>query len=202
MAHGPAKRRVILMDDDADRLSLLVQAVTAEGHTVVGRFDTGASLGAAVAQLQPDLVLISVDTPTDKLLDALARLQREQPKPTVLFAAHSDAELTRRAVQTGVSAYVVDGVDGVDGLQPSRLRSLIEIAATRFEWQRGLREELDEARIRLADQRDIGKAKGVIMKRRELDEDAAYHLLQRMAMDRKQRIGDFSRALLVAADAL
>lgn len=196
MAHGPAKRRVILMDDDAGRLSLLAQAVAAEGHTVVGRFDTGASLGVAVAQLQPDLVLISVDTPTDKLLDTLARLQREQPKPTVLFAGRSDAELTRRAVQTGISAYIVDG------LQPARLGAVIEIAATRFEWQRGLREELDEARIRLADQRDIGKAKGVIMKRRELDEDAAYRLLQRMAMDRKQRIGDFSRLLLVAADAL
>jgi len=58
------------------------------------------------------------------------------------------------------------------------------------------------ARTRLADQRDIEKAKGLLMKRRGLDESAAYGLLRRMAMDRKQRIGDFARVLITAADVL
>eukprot|EP01035_Chromulina_nebulosa_P019854 gene19853-biopygen14389 len=114
----------------------------------------------------------------------------------MLFAAQSDADTTRRAVQTGISAYIVDG------LHAARLSTQLEVAVTRFEWQQNLREELDEARIRLADHRDIGKAKGLIMKRRELDEAEAYRLLQKMAMDRKQRIGDFCRMLLGAANAL
>ena len=114
----------------------------------------------------------------------------------MLFAARSDAETTRRAVQSGVSVYVVDG------LNPARVHALLELAIARFEMQQALRRELDHARTRLADQRDIEKAKGVLMKRRGLDESAAYELLRKMAMDRKQRIGDFSRVLLTAADVL
>lgn len=186
----------MLVYDDVERLRVLEQILVVEGHPVVGRFDLFSNLTAAVTQLQPEMVLISVDTPTSEMLEKLVQMQRAQPRPMVLFATRSDADTTRRAVQTGVSAYIVDG------LHPGRLSCQLDIAATRFEWQQKLTGELDEARIRLADQRDIGKAKGLIMKRRELDETEAYRLLQKMAMDRKQRIGDFSRLLLVAADAL
>lgn len=186
----------MLVYDDAARLQVLEQMLAAEGLTVVGRFDPMANLAVAVAQLQPDMVLISVGLPSREILQRLAQVQCEQPRPMVLFAAQSDADTTRRAVQTGISAYIVDG------LHAARLSCQLEVAITRFEWQQSLREELDEARIRLADHRDIGKAKGLIMKRRELDEAEAYRLLQKMAMDRKQRIGDFSRMLLVAANAL
>ena len=78
----------------------------------------------------------------------------------------------------------------------------MEVAIARFELHQALHQELDQARTRLADQRDIEKAKGLLMKRRGLDESTAYGLLRRMAMDRKQRIGDFARVLITAADVL
>jgi response regulator NasT len=68
--------------------------------------------------------------------------------------------------------------------------------------QQTLRLELDAAKTRLADQRDIEKAKGILMKRKNLDEAAAFALLRRMAMDRQQKIGEYARSLLSAADIL
>ena len=190
------KLRVMLVDDDAQRLATLEQALNAEGHTVVARLDTCADLSAAVSQHQPEVIFIDVDAPGRDTLESLGQLDREQPRPIVLFAARSDAETTRRAVHAGVSAYVVDG------LHPTRLNALLQVAIARFELYQAMRRELDHARLRLADQRDIEKAKGLLMKRRGLDEAGAYGLLRRMAMDRKQRIGDFARVLLTAADIL
>ena len=40
------------------------------------------------------------------------------------------------------------------------------------------------------------------MKRRKIDEEEAYGMLRKMAMDRKQRIGDYARLLLAASDLL
>ncbi|MDE0855109.1 MAG: ANTAR domain-containing protein [Nevskia sp.] len=196
MAAGHTKLRVMLVDDDAERLSMLEQALAAEGHTVAARLDTHADLSAAVERCQPEVIFIDVDAPGRDTLESLGQLNREHPRPIVLFASRSDPETTRRAVHAGVSAYVVDG------LHPTRLSSVMEVAIARFELHQALRQELDQARTRLADQRDIEKAKGLLMKRRGLDESAAYNLLRRMAMDRKQRIGDFARVLITAADVL
>ena len=65
-----------------------------------------------------------------------------------------------------------------------------------------MRTELDHAKTRLADQRDIERAKGLLMKRRSIDEAAAYGLLRKMAMNRKQRIGELARTVLAAADMI
>lgn len=196
MAAEHARLRVMLVDDDATRLTMLEQALAAEGHSVVARLDTHADLSSAVERCQPEVIFIDVDAPGRDTLESLSQLNREHPRPIVLFAARSDPETTRRAVHAGVSAYVVDG------LHPTRLSALLEVAIARFELYQALRHELDQARTRLADQRDIEKAKGLLMKRKGLDEAAAYGLLRRMAMDRKQRIGDFARVLITAADVL
>jgi response regulator NasT len=188
--------RVILVSNDPSRTAVLEQALAAAGHAIVARLDTRCSLSAAAAQYRPSIVFVDVEAPEPDILESVGELQRSAPLPVVMFAARSDAETTRRALHAGISAYIVDG------FHPARLHALLEVALARFELQRALVQELGEARTRLADTRDIEKAKGLLMKRKALDEAAAYGMLRRMAMNRKQRIGDFARALLSASDVL
>ena len=196
MPHEHQKLRVMLVDDDRSRLEMVEQALQADGHQVVAKLGTDADLSAAVVACQPQIIFIDVDAPGRDTLESLGELNREHPRPIVVFAARSDADTIRRAVHAGVSAYVVDG------LQPNRICSVIEVAIARFEMHQALQKDLQQARSRLADQRDIQRAKGIIMKRRQLDENEAFVVLRKMAMDRKQRLGDFARVVLSVADAL
>ena len=66
---------------------------------------------------------------------------------------------------------------------------------------RALQQELDDTRLKLADRRDVDKAKGLLMKRRGMDENTAYETLRRMAMDRNIRLGEVARSLIAAAEA-
>jgi response regulator NasT len=190
------KFRVMLVDDHPERMQMLEQALTAEQHVIVARLDSNADLAAEVSLHKPEIIFIDVDAPGRETLESLGRINKLQPLPVVLCAVHSDSETARRVVSAGVSAYVVNG------LQPERVTALLQIAVARFEVQQTMRLELDAARTRLADQRDIEKAKGLLMKRKNLDEAAAFALLRRMAMDRQQKIGEFARSLLSAADVL
>lgn len=188
--------RVILVDDDRERINLLAAALGAAGHEVVGRLlDTDDILGA-VDLLQPDIVLLDVNSPTRDTLESLGQISRDRPRPIVLFAQNSDSETIRRAMRAGVSAYVVDGMN------PNRLQPVIEVAIARFQEFQGMRRELENAKSKLADRRDVEKAKGLLMKRRGVDENAAYELLRKMAMDRNIRLGDVARSLLAAAELL
>jgi len=187
--------RVMLVDDDIERSATIERALLAEGHQVAVRLDTRADLRGAVRVHHPQIIFIDVEAPGRDILDSLGDLYQERPRPVVLCTAHSDSTTTRRALHVGVSAYVVAGLS-----LPATLSALLDLAIARFEMQQTLRTELDRAKTRLADQRDIEKAKGLLMKHRAIDEAEAYKLLRRMAMDRKQRIGDVARTLMTAAD--
>ena len=65
-----------------------------------------------------------------------------------------------------------------------------------------LRAQLAEANQKLLDRKLIERAKGLLMKSRGLDEDAAYALLRKMAMDRQLKLPDLAQRLVDAADLL
>lgn len=188
--------RVMLVDDDPDRRAAIEVPLRALGHEIVSLLSTSADLRAAVRRHQPDVILIDVDAPSRDTLESLGNATRDQPRPVVLFASNSDSDTIHRAVRAGVTSYIVDG------LAPSRLKPILDVAIARFQEFQALRQELEETKVKLADRRDVEKAKGILMKRRNLDEAAAYEQLRRMAMDRNLRIGDAARALLAAADLL
>ncbi|WP_293367879.1 ANTAR domain-containing protein [Nevskia sp.] len=188
--------RVVLVDDDSERLRLLDSAMRAAGHQVVGKLHPTDDLIAAVDSLLPDIVLIDVDNPSRDTLESLGQISRDRPRPIVLFAKASDPDTIRRAMAAGVSAYVVDG------MSPARLAPVIEVAIARFRDYQSLREELTSTKLKLADRRDVEKAKGLLMKRKGLDENAAYEALRRMAMDRNIKLGEIARSLIAAADLL
>lgn len=57
-------------------------------------------------------------------------------------------------------------------------------------------EELQRLRLQLAERKLIERAKGLLMKARGLDEEAAYALLRKSAMDRNVRIGELAQQLI------
>jgi len=99
-------------------------------------------------------------------------------------------------VRAGVSAYVVDGLDA------ARVKAVIDVAVARFEDFQDLREQLAEANLKLAERKLVERAKGILMKARGLDEEAAYRLMRKFAMDRKLKLGEVARQLIDAADLL
>ena len=90
---------------------------------------------------------------------------------------HSDTSI-EAALQAGVSAYVVDGIDA------NRLKSILTVAITRFRMDQQLREKLEAAETRLAERKLIERAKSVLMQQHALPENEAYTLLRRTAMQR------------------
>jgi response regulator NasT len=99
-------------------------------------------------------------------------------------------------VQAGVSAYVVDGI------QPHRVRPIVEAAIARFEKFRALEDELQRTRAELADRKVIEKAKGLIMRQRGVSEDEAYRAMRKVAMRSNRRLADVAEGIVAAAELL
>ncbi|MBI3443806.1 MAG: ANTAR domain-containing protein [Magnetospirillum sp.] len=188
--------RVIVVDDERDRAAMVREALEADGFTVVAVFGSGAGLPARVAELAADVIIVDIDSPDRDTLEDMRRVGIEQGRPVVMFAQDGKPETIKAAVEAGVSAYVVDG------LKPDRVRPVIDVAIARFAQFQSLRGELDKARTTLAERKLIEKAKGILMKRRKIDEEEAYRLMRRMAMDQKQRLIDVANKIIDAAELL
>ncbi len=90
----------------------------------------------------------------------------------------------------------------VDGLDPQRIQPVIEVARARFEDYQALRRELADATQKLSERKLVERAKGILMKSRSMDEDAAYKALRRLAMDRGKPLAAVARDVVDMAQLL
>jgi response regulator NasT len=194
--HQRSRIRVVIVDENEERSQLIEAGLVADGCEVVARLIGFADLQERINEIEPDVVIVDMESPDRDTLEDMSRITRHQPRPTVMFVDRSDSESIRAAVQAGVSAYVVDG------LSPERVRPILEVAIARFNESQTLRRELETARSTLEDRKVIERAKGILMKTRGLTEDDAFRLLRKMAMDRKMRLAAVAREVVGAAEFL
>lgn len=188
--------RVLLIDETRARARALRQALKGAGYEVVQAAAAPLALMKTVERVQPDVIIIDVDTPSRDVLEHIVVMSQNAPRPIVMFARDAAEETIREAVKAGVSAYVVDGIEA------SRVKPIIDVARARFEEFQRLRSELAQARENLSERKLVERAKGILMQRRGLSEEAAFAALRGMAMDRKARLAEVARSVITAAEIL
>lgn len=123
--------RVLVDDESRMRAADICAGLALAGHQVAAILPSALDLAEHGGRLRPDVILIETDSHSRDTLDHLGVVNREAPRPVVIFASESDADVIRAAVRAGVSAYVVDGLD------PQRIQPVIELARARFEDYQG-----------------------------------------------------------------
>ena len=131
---------VLVVDESRKRAAEICAGLACAGYQVAAVLSSAYDLHMKVEEIKPDVILIQTDSPSRDTLENMAAMDREMPRPVVVFANDSDSKTIRRAMKAGVSAYVVDG------LEPKRIKPVIDVALARFEEHQELRRSRDEAR--------------------------------------------------------
>jgi response regulator NasT len=188
--------RVLVVDESPERAQVLRDGLQLAGYEVTASLSSPIALLKTIDELKPDVIVIDTESPSRDVLEHLVVMSQHTPRPVIMFATDSAPEKIREAVRAGVSAYIVDG------LEAGRVKAIVDVAVARFEDYQAMREQLAEANLKLAERKLVERAKGLLMKSRGLDEDAAYGLLRKFAMDRKLRMSEVAQQLIDAADLL
>lgn len=188
--------KILLIDELQERAAEICGGLVTAGHQVAAVLSSSDNLAAEVARIRPDVILIETDAPSRDTLEHIASVDRDAPRPVVMLARDTDTGTIRQAIKAGVAAYVSEGVD------PARLKPVIDVAIARFEAHQELRSELEAANRKLSERKWIDRAKGVLMKSRNMSEEEAFAALRKLAMDRKQALGDAARDVVEMAKFL
>ena len=186
--------RVLVVDPDPARAALVAEGLAGVEPLEVRHAPVFNQ--AEAAAFGPDVIVVASDSPDRDTIESLREATAANPRPVVMFVDRSEPGLAEAAVHAGVSAYVVDG------LSAARVRSVLEVAMSRFGLMNGLRQDLEKAKADLASRKTVERAKALLMKERGLDEEAAYRLLRKLSMDTGRPLGAVAADLLAFAGVL
>ncbi|NMP16702.1 ANTAR domain-containing protein [Thalassotalea sp. Y01] len=187
------KLKVLLVETDHEKAQILQDALKRAYYEIERVSIGGMSLLKQVEQSQPDIIIIDMESPDRDMLESLNRISHAAPKPVVMFSEQEDESTINQLVKSGVSAYVIGGID------KARVKSIVDIAVARFGEYQNLRNELKVTKQKLSSQKNIEKAKLWLMQSRNMNENDAYHFLRKTAMDNSQRVEDVAKNMLAMA---
>ncbi len=187
------KLKIALIDDDVDRASFIKSSLIEHHFEVVACLMIDHLESMNLQSLQADVILLDMDHPHR---DIIENCVSQFDLPTVLFTKNTHKDTIKNAIEAGVTAYIVDGID------PIKLESILEISIEQFKKHKKLVNDLEETKCKLADRKDIEKAKVLLMNIHQLSENDAFQLLRKNAMSQRISMGEISRRLLDAQQLL
>lgn len=188
--------RILLIDENPVRAGELAKALKDQGYNLVAQLAPRDLSAKRVREIGPDVIIVDMESPSRDTIDSMRQLNVDQPRPVVMFVDQSDESMIEHAMQAGVSAYVIDG------LNVKRVKPIVDVAIARFREFQALRDELKKTKDSLSERKLVERAKGLLMRERALSEEEAYAALRKLAMDRQQRLVDVAETLLAFADLL
>jgi response regulator NasT len=191
-----APLKILVIDENPIRRAILDAGLKDAGFTDITLMGDTNGLLERIYTVDPDVIIIDLQNPSRDVLEQMFQVSRIVRRPIAMFVDQSDRATIEKAIDAGVSAYIVDG------LKRERVRAILDMTISRFGAFERLRAELEETKSALKERKLIEKAKGILMKSRGLDEEAAYALLRRTAMSKGKRIGDIADSLVSAIDLL
>ena len=186
--------KIAIVDENPVRSAILEEGLRDAGHHNVALIAERTNLLYRLTALDPDVILIDLESPSRDVLEQMFQVSRAVRRPVVMFVDESDAASIQAAVDAGVSAYVVDG------LKKERIKHILDMSISRFKAFSRLQDELDETKTALEERKLIDRAKGILMRAKNLPEEDAYALLRKTAMNEKRRIAEIAQSIITAAE--
>jgi AmiR/NasT family two-component response regulator len=184
--------RVLVGEDETlirlDLRTLLERA----GFEVCAEARDGGEAVELARSEEPDLAILDVKMPGLDGIEAARRILDERPIPIVIVSAYTEQALVARAAEAGVFGYLA---------KPFREEDLLPAIATaraRFGELNAVREEVETLADALAARKAIERAKGILMAKDSLTEDAAFARLRRASQSSGRPMRVIAEAVLAA----
>jgi AmiR/NasT family two-component response regulator len=181
--------RILVADGIGEHLEVVTHTVVGLGHEVIARESSLSDVARLTASERPDLALVIVSQGTTHALEMIDQIVHEAACPVIAILHVQDRGFIMEAAKRGIFAYVVDGGD------PEELQSSIDVVLRRFAEYHSLEGAFGRRAI-------TERAKGILMERHGVDEEAAFDLLRDHARKTQAKLVDVAEAVVAGQPLL
>jgi response regulator NasT len=173
------------------RLGLL-----AAGYNVLDEITEPQRLLKRASAIEPDIVVIAIESPSPALFEALRVLYDNAPCAVAVYTSDTAQASIEQAAACGVQAWETGGLSG------ERLPAQLAAARARFRLLNETRDALEEASSKLEERKLVDRAKGILMQSKRMSENEAYSALRKLAMEKKLKMGAIAEQIINTAHLL
>jgi AmiR/NasT family two-component response regulator len=180
---SPATRlRILITNENRERLELLAEVVTGLGHDVIAREIYASEIGQVAPAEPPDVALVGLGSSAEHALELISEIVQEAVCPVIAILHADDPTYIHEAARRGVFAYIIDGT-------PDELQSALDIALQRFNELQSLRRAGERRAL-------IEQAKGILMARHSISATNAFERLRDYSRHNNRKLSDVAAVVV------
>lgn len=179
---GANKRKVFIAEDDVIIRMTIRRILEKNGYEVCGEAEDGKTALDKILELRPGLILTDLNMPEMNGLAMLKRVNVEYSVPSIVITGYFKKDLVEKAGKLGVSAYLMKPID------ENQIMAAVEIAVKKYEEYEALKTEAESSKKALEDRKYIERAKGILMRQRDISEEEAMKFLQKKSRDKNMKL--------------
>jgi AmiR/NasT family two-component response regulator len=188
-AESTPRLRVLVSDGPGVRLDEVTLTVAELGHDVIARESSLPDVARITATERPDVAVVIVHEGTAKALQLIDRIVHEAACPVIAVLDVQDRDFINEAAKRGIFAYIANGHD------PQEMQSAIDIVLKRFAEYHALEGAFGRRAV-------TERAKGILMERHNIDEQAAFDILRDQARRTHRKLVDIADAVVASRSML
>lgn len=180
-----SRMRVLVTDGPGVRLDEVTTTVAQLGHDVIARESSLPDVARITATERPDVAVVIVHEGTAKALQLIDQIVHEATCPVIAVLDVQDRAFINEAAKRGIFAYIAKGHDAQE------MQSAIDIVLRRFAEYHDLEGAFGRRAV-------TERAKGILMERHDIDEQAAFSMLRETARRTNRKLVDIADAVVTS----
>ena len=186
------KRTIVIVDDEPITRMDTREILEANGYDVVGEASDGFEAIEVCKKYNPSLVLMDIDMPLLDGIKASKVLTKEKlVGGVILLTAFEDKKYIEMAKEVGAFGYMIKPVN------EKVFIPTVEMCLSKAEEFDELKKDYDKINNKLNDRKLIEKAKGILVKQLNSNENDAYNRIRKLSMDRRTTIAEIAKIIIV-----
>ena len=186
------KRTIVIVDDEPITRMDTREILEANGYDVVGEASDGFEAIEVCKKYNPSLVLMDIDMPTLDGIKASKVLTKEKlVGGVILLTAFEDKKYIEMAKEVGAFGYMIKPVN------EKVFIPTVEMSLSKAEEFDELKKDYDKINSKLNDRKLIEKAKGILVKQLNSNENDAYNRIRKLSMDRRTTMAEIAKIIIV-----
>lgn len=173
---------VFLIEDDQALTQLFASALAHSRYHLCYTVPSGSNLLKEIETCKPDIIIVNLTNNHQVMQESFRMVMRYLPTPIVVFSSQRDPQFINQMIACGISAYITGEIELM------QVPVILDTAMASFNELQQLKHQLTETRKKLSDQRVISRAKCWLIEHQKMSEPVAYRYLQKLAMDKGQKL--------------